>query len=87
MGFIFYLAYLFNNQRDDIIMIWDIKLKTVLERLKEYQPDKIILFGSYARGETDEYSDLDFMEAVPQLFLAPKNLLLFGFRALSTFLF
>lgn len=37
------------------------KLKTVLERLKEYQPDKIILFGSYARGESDEYSDLDFV--------------------------
>jgi predicted nucleotidyltransferase len=37
------------------------KLKTVLERLKEYQPEKIILFGSYARGESDEYSDLDFV--------------------------
>lgn len=36
-------------------------LKRVLERLKEYQPEKIILFGSYARGETDEYSDLDFV--------------------------
>ena len=36
-------------------------MKTVLERLKEYQPDKIILFGSYARGESDEYSDLDFV--------------------------
>ena len=29
--------------------------------LKEYQPEKIILFGYYARGETDEYSDLDFV--------------------------
>jgi predicted nucleotidyltransferase len=29
--------------------------------LKEYQPEKIILFGSYARGETDEYSNLDFV--------------------------
>jgi predicted nucleotidyltransferase len=36
-------------------------LKRVLERLKEYQPEKIILFGSYARDETDEYSDLDFV--------------------------
>jgi len=36
-------------------------LKRVLERLKEYQPEKIILFGSYARGQTDEYSDLDFV--------------------------
>ncbi|MCW3133082.1 MAG: nucleotidyltransferase domain-containing protein [Methanophagales archaeon] len=37
------------------------KLKAVLERLKEYQPEKIILFGSYARDEADEYSDLDFV--------------------------
>jgi predicted nucleotidyltransferase len=36
-------------------------LKRVLERLKEYQPEKIILFGSFARNETDEYSDLDFV--------------------------
>ena len=26
-----------------------------------YAPEKIILFGSAARGETDEYSDLDFI--------------------------
>jgi len=37
------------------------KLKAVLERLKEYQPEKIILFGSYARDEADEYSDLDIV--------------------------
>ncbi len=37
------------------------RLKIVLERLKEYQPERIILFGSYARGEADEYSDLDFV--------------------------
>jgi len=37
------------------------KLKAVLERLKKYQPEKIILFGSYARDEADEYSDLDFV--------------------------
>ena len=29
--------------------------------MEEYQPEKIILFGSYARGETDEYGDLDFV--------------------------
>ena len=33
----------------------------MLERLKECQPEKIILFGSYARGDADEYSDLDFV--------------------------
>ena len=37
------------------------KLNLVVERLKAYKPEKIILFGSYARGEADEYSDLDFV--------------------------
>jgi Predicted nucleotidyltransferases len=36
-------------------------LNLVLERLKAYKPEKNILFGSYARGEADEYSDLDFV--------------------------
>ena len=26
-----------------------------------YQPEKIILFGSAARGDTDEYSDIDLI--------------------------
>ena len=36
-------------------------LDTVVERLKQDQPEKIILFGSYATGQADEYSDLDFV--------------------------
>jgi predicted nucleotidyltransferase len=36
-------------------------LQTVVERLKQDQPEKIILFGSYATGQADEYSDLDFV--------------------------
>jgi len=37
------------------------KLKKVIECIKRYKPEKIILFGSYARGDADEYSDLDFV--------------------------
>lgn len=37
------------------------KLEIVLEGLKKYNPEKIILFGSSARGEIDEYSDLDLV--------------------------
>jgi len=37
------------------------RLNRVLERLEAYQPERIILFGSYARGEADDYSDLDFV--------------------------
>ncbi|MDZ7262577.1 MAG: nucleotidyltransferase domain-containing protein [candidate division KSB1 bacterium] len=37
------------------------KLDRVIECLKRYEPEKIILFGSYARGEVDESSDVDFV--------------------------
>jgi predicted nucleotidyltransferase len=37
------------------------RVKKVVERLRQYNPEKIIIFGSYVRGEADEYSDLDFV--------------------------
>jgi len=37
------------------------RIDKIVEKLKEYEPEKIILFGSAARGEADEYSDLDFL--------------------------
>ena len=33
--------------------------KEIVERLKPLDPDKIILFGSYAYGEPNEESDID----------------------------
>ena len=46
------------------------KLKEeIVERLKPLDPDKIILFGSYAYGEPDEDSDID-------LFLLKDDLIL-----------
>ena len=36
-------------------------LATLLDALKKYQPQKVILFGSAARGETDAQSDLDLI--------------------------
>jgi len=33
----------------------------VLKIAQEYDPDKIILFGSYANGIPDEHSDLDLL--------------------------
>lgn len=35
------------------------RIQRLLEDLKAYQPEKIILFGSAARGDVDEFSDLD----------------------------
>ena len=33
----------------------------VLKGLMAYEPEKIILFGSMARGDADEYSDIDLI--------------------------
>lgn len=37
------------------------KVKRIVECIKRYNPEKIIIFGSYVRGEADEDSDLDFV--------------------------
>lgn len=39
----------------------DESLEEIVRVLKEYQPEKIILFGSRARGQSDEYSDYDLI--------------------------
>ena len=41
--------------------IREIILKIVEKIIKEYQPKKVILFGSYAYGEPTEDSDLDIL--------------------------
>lgn len=43
-------------------MIELIKINDIVKRIVlNYNPDKIILFGSYAAGNTNEDSDLDFI--------------------------
>jgi predicted nucleotidyltransferase len=43
-------------------MKWKTKeLKVIIENLKAYKPEKIILFGSSARGDQDKYSDIDLV--------------------------
>ena len=34
---------------------------STIAALKEYDPQRVILFGSWARGDEDEYSDLDLV--------------------------
>ncbi len=42
------------------------RLKKISERLKEeYHAEKVILFGSYARGEETEDSDIDLFIIAP----------------------
>jgi predicted nucleotidyltransferase len=49
-----------------------VQIETIIEeatrRLVEAaHPEKIILFGSYARGDFDEDSDLDFLVILPEV--------------------
>jgi predicted nucleotidyltransferase len=37
----------------------DPRLEKLIRLLKRYEPEQIILFGSRARGDADEYSDYD----------------------------
>jgi len=37
------------------------RVAAILKKLQNYEPQKVILFGSFARGEVDEYSDLDLV--------------------------
>jgi hypothetical protein len=37
------------------------RIRRVLNGLREYQPIRVYLFGSWARGEADELSDIDLV--------------------------
>jgi len=39
----------------------DTHLTKLVQLLRRYEPERIILFGSRARGEADEYSDYDVL--------------------------
>jgi predicted nucleotidyltransferase len=39
----------------------DVKIRWIIEDLKPYRPEKIILFGSLAKGDSDQYSDIDIV--------------------------
>lgn len=36
-------------------------VQTIINQLKSYRPEKIILFGSYAYGQPEEDSDVDLL--------------------------
>ncbi len=64
----------------------DRKLKKYISLVKkEYSPKKIVLFGSYARGNYTEYSDIDiaviveeikgdFLELITRLYKLRRNI-------------
>lgn len=44
----------------------------LVEKLRKADPYKVILFGSYANGQPDEYSDIDILVVTSDL-ITPKN--------------
>ena len=38
---------------------WEVKLQNILDELKQYNPKKVILFGSRGRGDYKKNSDID----------------------------
>ena len=37
------------------------RLREILRKLEAYQPEKVILLGSFARNESDDFSDIDLV--------------------------
>ena len=37
------------------------KIRRLIDALRPYQPERVYLFGSWARGEEDELSDVDIV--------------------------
>lgn len=60
----------------------------LIEKLKQTQPEKIILFGSYAYGEASDSSDLDILvvtgdDMIPSSFFEKSKIYLKISRAIS----
>ena len=53
---------------------WQVKLDNIINELKKYNPEKIILFGSRARGDYRENSDIDIAVDVNLSFREKRKL-------------
>ena len=59
-------------------------LQEITRRLaNEFQPEEIILFGSYAWGKPDEHSDLDLLVIIPHSELSPTRRAMRALRCLQ----
>ena len=54
------------------------KLSLILPVVKKYPVDKVILFGSYARGDASDQSDIDLIVESGGRMLNRKSLRLVG---------
>jgi predicted nucleotidyltransferase len=59
-------ARAFDGTRDDIIMTTHEQIQEVAWRIgREFRPQRVILFGSYARGKPTPDSDVDLLVITP----------------------
>ena len=42
-------------------MVTESVIQQLVDRIKQFEPEKVILFGSYAYGTPNEYSDIDLL--------------------------
>ncbi|MBI2432103.1 MAG: nucleotidyltransferase domain-containing protein [Candidatus Hydrogenedentes bacterium] len=57
------------RQGDRVVQVSEEKLKAMTDDIvREVQPEKVILFGSQARGDASQHSDVDLMIIVPGQF-------------------
>lgn len=42
-------------------VVLDARVRALVEALRAYEPERVYLFGSWARGEGDELSDVDLV--------------------------
>jgi predicted nucleotidyltransferase len=63
-----------------------IPLDQIIQRLvQEFNPEKIILFGSYAWGNPNENSDLDLLVIIPHSDIKPIQRAINAYRCLGGF--
>ena len=53
---------------------WQVKLDNIINELKKYNPEKIILFGSRARGDYRKNSDIDIAVDISLSFREKRKL-------------
>lgn len=51
----------------NVMVAWDVIERMTDELVRQFDPDRIILFGSHARGTAGPDSDVDFLVVLPHV--------------------
>ncbi len=65
-------------------MLTDIQIQEAANRIvAALKPKKVILFGSYARGDATEHSDLDLLVVAPENYTKKMDAVIKGYDAVQ----